>query len=187
MVKKNDVPLLPNDMTLLSVLSIKRQEKVHIYLCTSLKFQQCFTATVEYLAKARWWALILFWKKQWVYSKEYYTRTIGPMWTNFDQCGPIWTNGDADHLQLAKITTKWLQSGKSADSQLQICNSAPRTAANVPITCWQASSSARGSTPDLVWPQPDFFPCICLLLPLLPPSLLGKLLVLHLTTSACKR
>ena len=67
-------------------------------------------------------------------------------WTNFDQCGPMWSNGDADHLQLAKITTKWLQSGKSADSQLQICNSAPRTAANVPITCWQASSSARDST-----------------------------------------
>ena len=92
--KKNDVPLLPTDMTLLSVLSIKRQEKVHIYLCTSLKFQQCFTATVEYLGKARWSALILFWKKQWVYSKEYYTRTIGPMWTNFDQCGPILTNVD---------------------------------------------------------------------------------------------
>ena len=118
-----------------------------------------------------------------------------PMWTNFDWCGPIWTNGDADHLQLAKITTKWLQSGKSADSQLQICNSAPRTAANVPITCWQASSSARDSTdnrgqgarPGLTPTSFHASASYCLLLPLLPPSLLGKLLVLHLTTSACKR
>ena len=87
MVKKNDVPLLPNDMTLLSVLSIKRQEKVHIYLCTSLKFQQCFTATVEYLAKARWWALILFWK-----NNEFILKSItqGPL----DQCGRILTNVD---------------------------------------------------------------------------------------------
>ena len=37
----------------------------------------------------------------------------------------------------SKITWKRLQSGKSADSQLQICNPAQaQTATNVPITSW---------------------------------------------------
>ena len=115
--KKNDVPLLPTDMTLLSVLSIKRQEKVHIYLCTSLKFQQCFTATVEDLAKARWWALILFWK-----NNEFILKSItqgpldqcGRILTNVDQFWPMWINMDQgrcrsppackDHRQVA---AKW--------------------------------------------------------------------------------
>ena len=73
-----------------------------------------------------------------------------------------------------KITWKPLQSGKSADFQLQICNPAQaRIAANVLITSWWASSSASprpvGSTNILM--KPRHTPLIQLLEYTIPPLL----------------
>ena len=131
---------------------------------------------------------------------EYYKRTIGPMWTNFDQCGPILTDvhqwrfrsppACKDHHEVA---AKW-QKCRFPIANMQFrstnCRQCPHNLlAGIIIRQRLNRQSGAGRQ---TWFDPNLTSfhasaSYCLLLPLLPPSLLGKLLVLHLTTSACKR